>query len=72
MYKTKIYPPLVKAKTAFNPMIHFLWNCICFILGTYCDPLGDSNVYGSLYPIVGEVKDDSIIMAATKVMICYL
>ena len=37
------------------------------IIGTYCDPLGDWNVYGTLYPMVGKLLKDQVIMVSAKV-----
>ncbi|XP_057302420.1 nicastrin-like [Hydractinia symbiolongicarpus] len=33
---------------------------------TYCDPLADNNVYGTLYPLVGNIGNDDIVVAATR------
>ena len=37
------------------------------ILSTYCDPLGDHNVVGTLYPLVKNEPDpDSVVVVSTK------
>ncbi|XP_047131126.1 nicastrin isoform X1 [Hydra vulgaris] len=36
------------------------------IQSTYCDPLGDNNIYGSLFPMVDKIENDEVIMAATR------
>lgn len=36
------------------------------IMSTYCDPLGDFNVFGSLTPLAKEIAPESIIMISTR------
>lgn len=43
-------------------MIYFIFS------GTYCDPLEDKNVHAFLQNVTGTLKQDDIIMAATKVV----
>lgn len=37
------------------------------ILDDFCQPLGDQNVWGSLYPIKAPLNDSEVVVLATKV-----
>lgn len=39
-----------------------------FFSGTYCDPLEDKNVHAFLQNVTGTLKQDDIIIAASKVI----
>lgn len=38
------------------------------IVDDFCQPLGDQNVWGSLYPIKEPLKDSEVVVLATKVI----
>ena len=40
---------------------------IVLFLGEFCQPLGDQNVWGTLYPITDPLKEPEVVMLATKV-----
>jgi len=55
MFAAKDTPTCKRKSESANP-----------IMSTYCDPLGDYNVFGSLTPLVEDPAPDSIIMISTR------
>ena len=39
------------------------------IVGEFCQPLGDQNVWGTLYPIKEPLAEKEVVMVAAKVML---
>ena len=55
MFAAKDTPTCKRKSEMANP----IWS-------TYCDPLGDYNVFGTLYPMVKDLEKDDIVMVSSR------